>query len=440
MEHNTILIVDDNALSRSILARLFEKDYTILEADNGKAALELLETHQDALAAVLLDLIMPEYDGLWFLEQLRSCHPDCTVPVICVTGDERESSLIRAYHLQVDDFVTKPFHADHVRRVVRSAIAQAGEQPGCRSEYGNLSMLTRLMTVLNRCCGDKNSFQTALELVGAYLGADRVSLYVRPFQTEAFQWRREGAAPTYRQTYRWMLDNDWCAGWSTPEEWMLYVGPAYGSYRDHQRYYDAFGVQRMQWLKIDGIREDRAYLVIENARRDRQDILFYAALQSSFSLAVKTVELGILDQKTGLYNRRLFTEYLQELRRTRVQSLGVIVMNLNSMHQYISIYGQAAGDELLERTAQVIRPIAGASCFRTGGDEFAAILRNRSREDTEAIMDRIARQCREQNIGLSLGCCWREAGIDPEEQFKAADRDMRQAKQRHYDSLNVTSR
>ena len=440
MEQKTILIADDNALSRSILKRLFEKEYTVLQAADGKEAFDLFREQAGAVAAVLLDLLMPEYDGMYFLEQMRQLDPACTVPVICISGDERESSVIRSYHLGAENYITKPFNTDHVRRVVHSAVEQARSREPAHSEYDNMAMLGRLMAVLNRCYADKDAFHTALEIVGAYLGADRVSLYIKPFQSPAFQWRREGAADSYLPTYRWMLDNDWCAGMSDPEEWLLYVGPEYGNQKQFSAYYREYGVRTMQWVKLDGVREERAYLSIENAALSNQDIVLYAALQSCFSLAVKAVELGIVDQQTGMYNRRLYTEYMRELSHSRLTGLGVIVMNVNSMHQYISIYGQDAGDELLERTAEVIRRFAGDTCFRTGGDEFTVVLRNRTREATEALMARISAACREQNIGLSLGCEWRDTGINPEEQFKAADRNMRQAKQKHYDSLNVTNR
>ena len=440
MEQKMIIVADDNSLSRSILKRLFEKEYFVLQAENGKDAFELFKEHYESVAAVLLDLLMPKYDGMYFLERVQEQYKTSKIPIICITGDEREASLIQAYHFHADNYITKPFNTDHVRRVVNSAIQQAEAESDLRSEYDHMTMLSRRMTVLNRCHEDQSAFHTALEIVGAYLGADRVSLYLRPFQAESYQWRRENVTNSYRSTYRWMLDNDWCSHLSMPEEWLLYIGPDYGNHKQYKYYYKKYGIRSMQCLKIDGIRQDLAYLIIENPRRTNQDIVLYAALQSSFSLAVKNVELGIVDQKTGVYNRRLYTDYMKEPAQTTLNSLGVIVMNLNSMHQYISIYGQAAGDELLERTAQLISRYAGNTCFRTGGDEFTVLLKDRSREDTEALMEQIATACREQNIGLSLGYDWRDSRIAPEEQFKAADRNMRQAKQKHYDSLNVATR
>lgn len=56
---NTILIVDDMEINRAILRGVLEKDYNLLEAENGEQALLLLEEYHDRIAALLLDLMMP---------------------------------------------------------------------------------------------------------------------------------------------------------------------------------------------------------------------------------------------------------------------------------------------------------------------------------------------------------------------------------------------
>ena len=219
---------------------------------------------------------------------------------------------------------------------------------------------------------------------------------------------------------------------------MMQAGPAYGNYKQYGAYYKEYAVHGMTCLKLEGIRKHPAFLIIENAGGGVRDVVLLSALQNLFSLAVKNAELTIVDQKTGVYNRRLYTDYMNRLTKSNHKSLGVIVMNLNSMHQYIATYGQAAGDELLERTAELVGEQVGGACFRTGGDEFTAIVRDGSREDVESLMSRISAACREQNIGLSMGCAWQTGSGDPEELYKAADRNMREAKKKHYSSLNVT--
>ena len=60
---NKILIVDDVDINREILRSILEDEYTILEAENGKQALEIVDQKAKSMAAILLDLVMPEMDG-----------------------------------------------------------------------------------------------------------------------------------------------------------------------------------------------------------------------------------------------------------------------------------------------------------------------------------------------------------------------------------------
>ena len=68
---NKILVVDDVDINREILRSILEDEYTILEAENGKQALEIVDQEAKNMAAILLDLVMPEMDGTQVLEELN---------------------------------------------------------------------------------------------------------------------------------------------------------------------------------------------------------------------------------------------------------------------------------------------------------------------------------------------------------------------------------
>lgn len=67
---NQILIIDDSEMNRDLLRDILEVDYDVLEAENGKAALDILYREREKISAVLLDLVMPELDGFGVLEGL----------------------------------------------------------------------------------------------------------------------------------------------------------------------------------------------------------------------------------------------------------------------------------------------------------------------------------------------------------------------------------
>ena len=69
---DTILVVDDVELNRVILSEAFREGYRLLEAENGRQALDLVLAEPDRICAILLDVVMPVMDGFAFLEEMRA--------------------------------------------------------------------------------------------------------------------------------------------------------------------------------------------------------------------------------------------------------------------------------------------------------------------------------------------------------------------------------
>lgn len=103
--NKTILIVDDELRIRKLIADfLVQEGYSILEANNGRIALELLaKEHVDL---VILDVMMPEYDGWTVCKELRK---KSTIPVIMLTAKGEEVDQLFAFEIGADEYVTKPF-------------------------------------------------------------------------------------------------------------------------------------------------------------------------------------------------------------------------------------------------------------------------------------------------------------------------------------------
>ena len=84
---DTLLIVDDSELNRAILREIFYREYRIEEAENGRQALEAVARQKDRLAALLLDLVMPELDGFGVLEELARQGLLESIPVFLITAE-----------------------------------------------------------------------------------------------------------------------------------------------------------------------------------------------------------------------------------------------------------------------------------------------------------------------------------------------------------------
>ncbi len=116
-----VLVVDDKNINRYILRSIFEDSYDIIECSNGREAIRVLEQYQEDMAAMLLDIVMPDGDGFTVLDFMKQ-HEVKSVPVIMISSNATEENIYRAYDYDVADYIQKPFEEDVVKRRVESII------------------------------------------------------------------------------------------------------------------------------------------------------------------------------------------------------------------------------------------------------------------------------------------------------------------------------
>jgi CheY-like chemotaxis protein len=104
----TIMVVDDNPDIITIVRTILEgKGYSVLSATSGPELLELLKTQKPDL--IILDIMMPEMDGLEVLTRLKSLTETATIPVILLTAKVQYEDVLGGYKLGADYYITKPF-------------------------------------------------------------------------------------------------------------------------------------------------------------------------------------------------------------------------------------------------------------------------------------------------------------------------------------------
>jgi diguanylate cyclase (GGDEF)-like protein len=123
-----LLVVDDIANNRDMLSRLFRhRGYEVAEAATGRAALELIS--KEHFHAVLLDVLMPEMDGLEVLRRIRATHSPATLPVIMVTALAKSKDVVAALELGANDYITKPIDVEiTIARVQNLLVRQQAER------------------------------------------------------------------------------------------------------------------------------------------------------------------------------------------------------------------------------------------------------------------------------------------------------------------------
>jgi signal transduction histidine kinase/DNA-binding response OmpR family regulator len=119
-DESLILLVEDNPDMRNYLEQLFQGDYRILTAKNGKEGLKkAIEFIPDL---IISDLMMPKMDGQEFLQQLRSDSKTSHIPFIMLTANHLEGEKLKSLQQGVDDFMTKPFSIDEILLKVQNLI------------------------------------------------------------------------------------------------------------------------------------------------------------------------------------------------------------------------------------------------------------------------------------------------------------------------------
>jgi two-component system chemotaxis response regulator CheY len=115
----TLLVVDDAAFMRMRCSKLLtDNGFDVIEAENGAQAVKKYqEMHPDA---VLLDITMPEMDGIAALKEIRKMDPNARVAMVTALG--QQTLVMEALKGGARDFVLKPFQSDRVLAAVRKLL------------------------------------------------------------------------------------------------------------------------------------------------------------------------------------------------------------------------------------------------------------------------------------------------------------------------------
>ena len=150
----TILAIDDESSVRQSYRIMLSEQYRVLLAENGKLGLDLISKHHVDL--ILLDLIMPQMNGMDFLQELAQRKED--IPVIVVTGTNSVAIAVEAMKRGAHEYVIKPFEVDEVLLLVERIVAeqQAKNELNALREAGS--------TGFDALIGDSPAFMQAVEM------------------------------------------------------------------------------------------------------------------------------------------------------------------------------------------------------------------------------------------------------------------------------------
>ncbi|BBO78251.1 hypothetical protein DSCW_56680 [Desulfosarcina widdelii] len=125
-EGMTVLVVDDSALARDILVQNISREgWTVIEAENGLQALDIVRREKEKIDIIITDLVMPEMDGIALCETIRSdLHMD-NVPIIFLTSIADQQQLLKVFQAGATDYLVKPFFQEELLARLRVHIEKS---------------------------------------------------------------------------------------------------------------------------------------------------------------------------------------------------------------------------------------------------------------------------------------------------------------------------
>lgn len=138
MNNVTVLVVDDEARMRKLIKDfLVQKEFMVLEAEDGEKALEIFNEKENEIGLILLDVMMPKLDGWSVLRQIRQTSK---VPIMMLTARGEEQDELFGFELGVDEYISKPFSPKILVARVEAILKRARANENDVKDYGGITI------------------------------------------------------------------------------------------------------------------------------------------------------------------------------------------------------------------------------------------------------------------------------------------------------------
>ena len=124
IKDKTILVVDDSDIIRTFIQKIFNDNYHVMMAHDGKEAIDVIGTSAyDNIVGILLDLNMPNINGFEVLEYFKENNLFTKIPVSIITGDDSRDTIDKAFKYPITDVLQKPFNERDIKRIIDKMLA-----------------------------------------------------------------------------------------------------------------------------------------------------------------------------------------------------------------------------------------------------------------------------------------------------------------------------
>lgn len=154
-----ILVVDDNTVNLAAVEKALKNKYEVIPMISGRRALKLLYVQKVDL--ILLDVEMPEMNGIETLAEIRKIEGAANTPVIFLTAKKDKQTVLEGFKLKIMDYVVKPFDAENLVSRVDFTLKRAGAL-----EFDKAEMYSIIGSIINRF-GSGDSVHGRIKLIEA---------------------------------------------------------------------------------------------------------------------------------------------------------------------------------------------------------------------------------------------------------------------------------
>ncbi|XUY27907.1 PleD family two-component system response regulator [Agrobacterium sp. rho-8.1] len=439
-----ILVVDDIAANVKLLeARLSAEYFDVISADNGAKALAICASEQ--VDIILLDIMMPDMDGFEVCERLKANPATAHIPVVMVTALDQPSDRVRGLKAGADDFLTKPVNDLQLISRVKSLV---------RLKTMSDELRIRAEAAKTIGVGEPISEDSQIELPGRVLLVDgrassqeRIIKALKPVAdvcaiAEPGNALFEAAEGDYE---------------------MVIVNSNFDEFDPLRLCSQLRSLERTRFLPLLLVTEQGDEAMIVRALElgvndyivrplDTNELVARTLTQikrKRFNTRLRenlnqTMEMAVIDDLTGLNNRRYLDSHLRVLfnrAATRGRALAVCMTDIDRFKSVNDTYGHDAGDEVLREFAARLRStVRGADlACRYGGEEFVVVMPDTDMEMAASVAERlrfiienrpfVLRSGRELHITASLGIACNAVSVEtPDALMRHADQALYEAK------------
>ena len=420
-----ILLVEDDAgdalLVYELLSEIKAPSFAVTHVDRVAKAMAQLGAAQ--FGVVLLDLSLPDGQGMELVKAVRQAAPETAIVVM--SGQRDEDLALKIVQEGVQDYCVKG-HVDSflLARTLRYAIERKRIEDALRRRNTELAVLFHVSSTVSRCIDLRGLLAEIIETVTGLeiLGLKRQGAILTVEDDGTLRLAQEvGHSPAFIVAHQRLLGGECLCGLAVESGEMVVSAEAFQDVRHTIRY---VGMESHGHIAIPLKSRERVVgvLCLDTApgitvtKSERKMLL---SIGEQIGIAVEnarlyeeTRRLALHDSLTGLANRR-HLDIVAESNLARVRRYGtpfaIIMLDLDHFKRYNDTHGHSAGDQLLMAAAKTMKNEVRETSLvvRYGGEEFLILLSDTEITAALAVAERIRVKI-QQNTGgtVSLGVVW----------------------------------